>query len=85
MITRIPALEFLQFICGSYEDKNNETRLRIWGCGYGVAIDLSTKGKSTFCGIAGTCSQEIECFAQIGLPNLARLVGKKFLRIASSS
>ena len=77
MISRIPALEFLRQICGLHEDSTNAVKLRVWACGYGVAIDLTVKGKSILCAVAGAFRQEVECFAQIGLPNVIRLVGDK--------
>jgi hypothetical protein len=77
MISRIPALEFLRNVCGSYSDHSTETGLRIWACGYGVAIDLTAKNKTILCGVAGAFNQDIECFVHIGLPNITRTVGKK--------
>lgn len=40
-------------------------------------MDLTVKGESILCAVAGALRQEVECFAQIGLPNVIRLVGDK--------
>ena len=77
MLSRIPALEFLRNICGTYSDQSSQTDLRVWSCGYGVAVDLTTNKKTILCGVAGAFNQDIECFVQIGLPSVTRTVGKK--------
>lgn len=77
MISRIPALDLLRSLCGTYVDPAGETSLRIWSCGYGVALDLTSKGRSILCGVAGASGQDIECFVQIGLPNVTRTIGSK--------
>jgi len=76
MISRIPALEFLHSLVGSYAESDGAARLRIWRCGYGVAIDLSNGEKSILCGVAGASNQHVECFVQIGLPNVTRTLGQ---------
>ncbi len=75
MISRIPALEFMQSLPGNYRSADNEVELRVWLCGYGVAIDLRTKAKVQLVGVIGACGTRIECFAHIGLPNVVRFVG----------
>jgi len=75
MISRIPALELLRELCGSYADVGAGVSLRIWPCGYGAAIDLTSKDRTILCGVAGAFGQQIECFVQIGLPNVTRTIG----------
>ena len=77
MISCIPALELLRAFCGTYAARGGEAGLRIWPCGYGAAIDLTAKGKTILCGVAGACGQDIECFVQVGLPNVTRTIGRK--------
>lgn len=76
MISRILALEFLQGLVGSYAELAGPVKLRIWCCGYGVAIDLAEGDKTILCGVAGAFNQDIECFVQIGLPNVTRTMGR---------
>jgi len=75
MIARIPSLEFLHSLCGSFVGAEGLVSLRICRCGYGVALDLTDGGKSTLCGVAGACGSGVECFIQFGLPNVTRTVG----------
>ncbi|MEK8035023.1 hypothetical protein AACH06_29760 [Ideonella sp. DXS29W] len=76
MISRIPALEFLQRLVGSYAELAGPVKLRVWRCGYGVAIDLTEGQKTILCGVAGAFNQDIEYFVQIGLPNVTRTTGR---------
>lgn len=76
MISRVPALEFLQSLCGTYAEPAGTARLRVWRCGYGIAIDLTEAEKTILCGVAGAFNQDIECFVQIGLPNVTRTTGR---------
>jgi hypothetical protein len=76
MISRIPALEFLQSLVGSYAEPSSHVKLRIWRCGYGATIELTEGEKTILCGVAGAFNQDIECFAQVGLPNVTRTVGR---------
>ncbi len=81
MISRIPALEFLQSLAGSYTETLRNARLRVWHCGHGVAIDLILGEKTVLCGVAGAFNQAVECFVLTGLPNVSRALG----RMASES
>lgn len=73
MITRIPALEFMQGLVGTYRAQAEQVELKVWRCGYGVAIELSSQSKVQMVGVIGACGPGIECFAQFGLPNVVRL------------
>lgn len=76
MISRIPALEFLHRLVGDHAVAGGAAKLRIWRCGYGIAIDLAEGDKTVLCGVAGAFGSEIECFVHIGLPNVTRMVGR---------
>lgn len=76
MLTIIPALDFMRSICGSYHSTETAATLRIWPCGYGMAIDLVDNGKTKLVGVVGASGAGIECFAQFGLPNVIRLTGQ---------
>jgi len=49
----------------------------VWACGYGVALDLRGERKTEFVGVVGAFDGGIECFGQVGLPNVVRFVGGK--------
>ena len=76
MLTIIPALDFMRSICGSYRSTESAATLRIWPCGYGLAIDLVDDGKTKLVGVVGASGTGVECFAQFGLPNVIRLAGQ---------
>ncbi len=76
MITIIPALDFMRGICGSYRSVEPIATLRVWTCGYGIAIDLADERKTKLVGVIGASGDGIECFAQFGLPNVLRLSGQ---------
>jgi hypothetical protein len=77
MITIIPALDFIRGLCGTYRSEDSKAELRIWGCGYGVALDLRGEKRTEFVGVVGAFGEVIECYAQVGLPNVVRFVGGK--------
>jgi hypothetical protein len=77
MISIIPALDFMRGLGGTYRAVNGHAELRIWSCGYGVALDLRGERKPEMVGVIGAYGEVIECLAQIGLPNVIRLVGRK--------
>lgn len=75
MLSIIPALDFLRSLSGDHSSTESTARLRVWRCGYGIAIDLDDGKKSQFIGVVGVHGSGIECFAQIGLPNVLRFKG----------
>ena len=77
MISIIPALELMRSFGGIYKSATGHAELRIWPCGYGVALDLRSDKKTELVGVIGAHNTGVECFAQIGLPNVIRLVGLK--------
>ena len=77
MISVIPALDFVRSLCGSYKAMASPAELRVWTCGYGVALDLRGERKTEFVGVVGAFNGGIECFGQVGLPNVVRFVGGK--------
>jgi hypothetical protein len=77
MISVIPALDFVRSLCGNYKAEAGQAELRVWACGYGVALDLRGEKKTEFVGVVGASNGGIECFGQVGLPNVVRFVGGK--------
>ena len=77
MLTIIPTLDFMHSICGSYKADAGNAELRVWACGYGVAVDLRGHKKTELVGVVGAFNNTVECYAQVGLPNVIRFVGNK--------
>jgi hypothetical protein len=77
MISIIPSLDFMRSLCGTYQSPEGTAELRVWSCGYGVAIDLKGEKKTELVGVVGAFNNVVECFVQIGLPNVIRFVGQK--------
>ncbi|MES3020607.1 MAG: hypothetical protein V4857_03375 [Pseudomonadota bacterium] len=77
MISVIPSLDFMHSLCGTYKAVEGHAELRVWTCGYGVALDLRGAKKTEFVGVVGAFKTFVECYAQIGLPNVVRFVGEK--------
>jgi len=75
MLAIIPALDFLRSLTGDHSSNESAARLRVWTCGYGVAIDLDDGKKSQLVGVVGAHGNGVECFAQVGLPNVLRFRG----------
>jgi hypothetical protein len=76
MITRIPALEFMQKLVGAYRSADGSTSLLITSVGYGQAMEFRSDAKVHIAGVVGASGPAIELFAQLGLPNVVRLDGK---------
>jgi hypothetical protein len=77
VISVIPALDFVRSLCGTYKAVVGSAELRVWACGYGVALDLHDERKTEFVGVVGAFNDGIECFGQVGLPNVVRFAGGK--------
>ena len=77
MISIVPSLEFMRGLCGTYKGSTGQAELRIWACGYGVALDLRGERKTELVGLVGAFNNIVECYAQVGLPNVVRFVGQK--------
>jgi hypothetical protein len=77
MISIIPPLDFMRSLCGAYKASTGQAELRIWSCGYGVALDLRGEKKTELVGVVGAFNSVVECYAQVGLPNIVRFVGQK--------
>ena len=75
MITRIPALEFMQGAVGIYQSPDQLTSLRITGCGYGQVVEFRSNNNVQLAGVVGATGHSIELFAQLGLPNVVRMSG----------
>lgn len=73
MIVNIPALDFIHNLSGIYKD--DQVKLSIVRCGYGVALELYDK-KVIFTGVVGVLNGSIECYALVGLPNIFRFKGE---------
>jgi len=88
MLAILPALNFMRDACGSYRSEDPPASLRIWPCGYGVAIDLADERKTKMVGVIGADGNGVECFMQFGLPNVIRLTGqldsKQTIRLAAA-
>ena len=77
MLIHIPALEFIRHIVGEYQTKKEPMKfLKIWQCGYGVVFEIKSVEKSDIVAVVGIHQSEIECFAQVGLPNIIHMLGK---------
>lgn len=77
MLTVIPALDFMRSLSGGYKAESGKAELRVWACGYGVAVDLHGEKKTELVGVVGAYNGTVECYAQVGLPNVIRFVGSK--------
>jgi hypothetical protein len=75
MIAVIPALEFMRALSGTYRASGAQV-LRVWKCGYGVALDFQVGETSQWVCVVGAFHQTVECFAHFGLPNVVRLTGE---------
>ncbi|PPU68743.1 hypothetical protein [Xanthomonas pisi] len=75
MITRIPALEFMQNLIGTYHSSDGLASLLVTRVGYGQLVDFQLGGKVQLAGIIGAHGNSVEMFAQFGLPNVVRLSG----------
>ena len=75
MLAIIPALDFLRSLSGDHSSDESAARLRVWKCGYGVAIDLDDGEKSQWVGVMGAHGSGVECFAHVGRPNVLRFRG----------
>lgn len=80
MLAIIPALDFLRGLSGDHSSNESAARLRVWKCGYGVAIDLVDGKKSQLVGVIGAHGNGVECFAQVGLPNVLRFRGEMTMK-----
>jgi hypothetical protein len=78
MISRVPGLELMQHLAGTYAAAGNSVQLQIERCGYGFALVLRSDAKLELSGVVGAAGQsELECYAVVGLPNLVRIVGRQ--------
>ena len=75
MITRIPALEFMQHLIGVYRSSDGAASLLITRVGYGQTVDFRLGDKVQLAGVVGASGNSVELFAQLGLPNVIRLSG----------
>jgi hypothetical protein len=73
MLAIIPALDFMRSICGAYRSHEPAASLRVWSCGYGIAMDLAEGKKTKLVGVIGAHGNGVECFVQMGLPNVMRI------------
>ncbi|WP_421570241.1 hypothetical protein [Stenotrophomonas sp. PD6] len=76
MIVHIPALLFLQDLMGTYGSADGMASLSVIRVGYGHSIELRLGGKVQLAGVVGVSGNSVELFAQIGLPNVVRLIGQ---------
>jgi hypothetical protein len=75
MITRVPALEFMQGAVCLYRSSDELTSLQITRCGYGQLMELRSSNKTQLAGVVGVAGSSVELFAQLGLPNVVRMSG----------
>jgi len=75
MITRIPALEFMQHLIGTYRSSDGLASLLVTRVGYGQLVDFRLGDKVQLAGVVGAYGDSVELFAQLGLPNVVRLSG----------
>ncbi|WP_165681932.1 hypothetical protein [Metapseudomonas otitidis] len=75
MITRIPALEFMQRLVGAYQSQDGKASLRVKRLGYGQVIELYIGDKLQLSGVVGASGESVELYALLGLPNVIRLGG----------
>ena len=76
MITRIPALEFMQRAVGVYQSSDQMTSLQVKKCGYGQILEFRSNNELTLAGVVGAAGSSIELFAQFGLPNVVHMTGE---------
>jgi hypothetical protein len=84
MITRIPALEFMQRAVGIYQSPDQFASLQITRCGYGQVVEFRSGSKVQFAGVVGAAGNSVEFFVQLGLPNVVRMSGDLQLQNAIS-
>lgn len=75
MITRIPALEFMQRLVGAYQSHDGKASLRVRRLGHGQVIELHIGDKLQLSGVVGASGESVELYALLGLPNVIRLGG----------
>ena len=75
MITRIPALEFMQRAVGIYQSLDQLASLQITRCGYGQVVEFRSGSNVQFAGVVGASGGSVELFVQLGLPNVVRMSG----------
>lgn len=75
MITRIPALEFMQHLVGTYRSPDDAASLQVTRSGYGQMVEFRVGGKVQITGVVGAAGESVELFALLGLPNVIRLSG----------
>ncbi|MEJ2791487.1 MULTISPECIES: hypothetical protein [unclassified Pseudoxanthomonas] len=76
MITRIPALEFMQNLIGTYSSSDGLASLLITRVGYGQIIEFRLGDKVQIAGVVGASGNSVELFVQLGLPNVVHLTGQ---------
>lgn len=76
MITCIPALEFMQHLIGTFRSSDGSASLLVTRVGYGQVIDFRFGDKVQMAGVVGAYGNSVELFAQLGLPNVVRLIGR---------
>ncbi|MEA9579510.1 hypothetical protein VC218_11495 [Xanthomonas nasturtii] len=75
MIIRIPALEFMQNLIGTYCSGDGLASLLVTGVGYGQIVDFRLRDKIQIAGVIGASGYSVELLAQLGLPNVVRFSG----------
>jgi hypothetical protein len=78
MLQTVPELTFLRALSGDYRNAGATEFLRIRRCGYGVTLETSDERKTRMVGVVGAVGaggHGVECFAQMGMPNVYRLLG----------
>ena len=79
MLQSVPELNFMRALGGDYRNQRATDHLRIWKCGYGVALETRDARRTRLVGVIGAVGPGgagVEFFAQAGMPNVLRLVGR---------
>jgi hypothetical protein len=76
MITRVPALEFIQSKAGRYCSADSSVEVIIRRYGYGMSLEIHGPRESRSLGVIGIRGVDLECFALVGLPNVVHFIGR---------
>jgi hypothetical protein len=76
MITRVPALEFIQSKAGRYCNADSSVEVLIRRYGYGTSLEIHGPRESRSLGITGVRGGGLEYCVLVGLPNIVHCTGR---------
>lgn len=76
MITRVPALEFIQSKVGRYCNADSSVEVLIRPYGYGTSLEIHGPQESRSLGVIGVCDGDLQYCALVGLPNIVHFTGR---------